>query len=124
MMHSVKPPTFAKQQSEMTNDNGSDKGSDKGSDQGSDRGSQKSFAAEDFMDEMENQQEVVYEEDDEIDPDELRDQVAAIPTKATKDVGKPIETFPNKALLRQVNYVQETPINIDYSRFDKLALIQ
>lgn len=42
----------------------------------------------------------------------------------SKDVGKPKETFPNKALLRQVNYVQEMPINIDYSKFDKLALIQ
>jgi hypothetical protein len=49
---------------------------------------------------------------------EFQDEVAM-----NKDIGKPMETFPNKALLRQVNYVQEMPINIDYSKFDKLALI-
>jgi len=47
-----------------------------------------------------------------------------VPDLVKKDIGKPKETFPNKALLRQVNYVQETPINIDYTRFDKLDLIQ
>lgn len=41
-----------------------------------------------------------------------------------KDLGKVKDTFPNKAVMRQVNYVQEMPINIDYSKFDKLALIQ
>jgi hypothetical protein len=77
-----------------------------------------SFNEDDFLNDLENDQEIIYEDDDLSQ--EYLDEVPAL----TKDIGKPKETFPNKALLRQVNYVQEMPINIDYSKFDKLALIQ
>lgn len=56
-----------------------------------------------------------------MDPDEYRDMVPA--DLPAKNLGKPAE-FSHKAVLRQVNYVQETPIKIDYSMFDKLANIQ
>ncbi len=76
-----------------------------------------SFNEDDFLNDLENDQEIEYEDDDLSQ--EYLDEVVPL-----KDIGKPKETFPNKALLRQVNYVQEMPINIDYSKFDKLALIQ
>ncbi len=75
-----------------------------------------SFNEDDFLNDLENDQEIIYEDEDL--GFEFQDEVAM-----NKDIGKPMETFPNKALLRQVNYVQEMPINIDYSKFDKLALI-
>ena len=63
----------------------------------------KSLNADDFLMDLDQEQELIYEEDEDIDDMQFGESEDEVPI--IKDKGKPKENFPNKALLRQVNYV-------------------
>ena len=80
---------------------------------------QMSFTADAFLDDMDNEQEVAVADmsvQHAIDFSHLMPKNSA-GWQAPAEIR---QTFTNQAVNRQINYVQESPVNIDYSQFDKL----
>jgi len=72
---------------------------------------------------MDQQQEVAF--DDDQSPDYLTAPAAGADEDEDFDKGamRLNETFSNVAINRQVNYVSDTPVNVDFSSFDKLQIV-
>jgi len=65
---------------------------------------------------MQEEQSIIYEEESDVESvmvGRMDDEVG----------GQHRQSFTNEAKLRQVNFVQDTTVNINYSKFDKLKFL-